>query len=376
MPSQDAATTPTPILPPTPPAMRIDATQELERLHLQVAELSAANAQMKEAYHAELRQQRDRILLDAAAASKSKRIEVAKPDCFDGSESKLDGFLHALLLVFRAEPNAYADDDARITYTLSYMKAGRAQAWARRFMEKHGHCQSYFYSWNDFTTLLRESFGTADPTVVAVDKLRKLHQGSMSADEYIVAFEEQEAYTGWDDKALKDQFELGLKPGLTASIYRLSDMPEDLAGWKAWARKLDRQWRQYEEKQHLHKASRTPVKMESRADSKPESKRADAAGSTFRNPLDVATRRDSTGMTFGGRGQPMDLDEARQKGLCFRCGQKGHLSRLCPNRNRAEIRRMVASLDKDQVDELRKVLNTVEEDPPEEPEEDFLRGSQ
>ena len=84
-------------------------------------------------------------------------------------------------------------------------------------------------SWSAFETQLKESFDAADPTVHAVDKIRNLQQGSMTADEYIVIFEEYEACTKWDNKALKDQFEQGLKPGLVASIYRLQKMPTNLA---------------------------------------------------------------------------------------------------------------------------------------------------
>lgn len=377
MSSQDNTPTPTPTPPPNPNSpMHFDEAEEIARCHARIAELEQDKSRMQSAYHAELQRERERILLQAALTPKKKKIDVAKPDSFDGSESKLESFLHQLSLVFWADAEAYDNVDVRITYALSYMKAGRAQTWARRFIEKHGHSSSYFLSWEDFTTILKESFGAADPTVVAVDKIRKLQQGSMTADEYIVAFEEHEARTGWDDKALKDQFELGLKSGLTASIYHLPDMPEDLAGWKTWARKLDRQWRQYEEKQRLHKMVHMPMKTETKMDSKPEFKKTDTTGNPSRNSLDVVTRRDSTGLTFGGRGQPMDLDEARQKGLCFSCGQRGHLSRLCPNRNRAEIRRMVSSLDEDQVDELRKVLNMEEEDRQKLPEKDFLTGSQ
>ncbi|KIK49800.1 hypothetical protein GYMLUDRAFT_114256, partial [Collybiopsis luxurians FD-317 M1] len=47
------------------------------------------------------------------------------------------------------------------------------------------------------------------------------------------------------------------------------------------------------------------------------------------NATQTHDRRDSTGVTFGGAGRPMDLDKARSEGRCFRCGEKGHLARNC-----------------------------------------------
>ncbi|SJL05726.1 uncharacterized protein ARMOST_09062 [Armillaria ostoyae] len=40
-------------------------------------------------------------------------------------------------------------------------------------------------------------------------------------------------------------------------------------------------------------------------------------------------KKTTTGITFGGRGQPMDID-AVKSGNCFRCGEKGHISKNCP----------------------------------------------
>ena len=144
---------------------------------------------------------------------------------------------------------------------------------------------------------------------------------------------------------------MGLKPGLIASIYRLQDMPEDLKGWKSWARKLDRQWRQYEEKQRLSKATKPATSGGN--SSKDEPKKTHSKEPTFLE-TNVATRRDATGVTFEGHGQPMDLNEARRKGLCFNCGKQGHIGRNCPAKMKVNVRQMVAEFDKDQIDELKK----------------------
>ena len=60
--------------------------------------------------------------------------------------------------------------------------------------------------------------------------------------------------------------------------------------------------------------------------------------------MHLRCRRDATGVTFGGTGQPMEVSEARQKGLCFKCGMKGHIAKFCPNCNKVEVRQMIVGM--------------------------------
>ena len=44
-------------------------------------------------------------------------------------------------------------------------------------------------------------------------------------------------------------------------------------------------------------------------------------------------RKDGTGITYGGQGKAMDLDEAHWKWLCFKCGKAGHMAWDCLDRS-------------------------------------------
>lgn len=335
-----------------------EEVQEQEALRAEIEKLKLENRALHESYQSELHgtldKERRSIMAQAAqftaaaanTTSRPLKVDVAKPDNFDGTEFKFSSFIHQLTLLFWANPAQYKLDDNKITCALSYMRGGRAESWARGFMEKLEDLNSYQCSWDEFKDLLTLSFGTADPSASAVDKLYKLEQGSMTADEYIVAFEEHEGHTGWDDKALMNQFERGLKPGLAASIYRLECMPATLPGWKQWCRKLDRQWRLYEEKQRMLHPQKSTATVQAKAVSQVQVPRAVA---TLNGGY---AKQDGTGVIFGGKGQPMDIDGAQSRIVCFRCGNRGHVARFCPDKIRGNVQHVRAVLGEEEFAEL------------------------
>ena len=73
-------------------------------------------------------------------------------------------------------------------------------------------------------------------------------------------------------------------------------------------------------------------------------------------PANIPMQKTGTGITYSGAGQKMDIDKARQSGLCFRCGKPGHISRNCPDQKGFQIRSIVEGLTDEEKKELKKEL--------------------
>ena len=78
-------------------------------------------------------------------------------------------------------------------------------------------------------------------------------------------------------------------------------------------------------------------------------------GRPFTSAPAPSTTKTSTGTTFGGQGQPMDLSQAKSQGLCFTCHQKGHISRNCPQKRRTMVRQMLGEMSEAECAELLQV---------------------
>jgi len=52
----------------------------------------------------------------------------------------------------------------------------------------------------------------------------------------------------------------------------------------------------------------------------------------------------------------VELDVARAKGLCFRCGKPGHMSRNCPDKGKFQVRSLVSELTDDEKREAMEAL--------------------
>ncbi|EKM49241.1 uncharacterized protein PHACADRAFT_201863 [Phanerochaete carnosa HHB-10118-sp] len=232
-----------------------------------------------------------------------------KPDAFDGTKSKYIAWKMQMKLYVVTQRKQLPEQFDRVLMILSYMKGGHAGEYVATFMKKYDTDENAVIQttkalWEDL-----DKHFLINEQAEAYNRLQAMQMGMLSAQEYFSKFKLCAFQANIHDfEAHFQELKLLLEKALRADIIQLlynslEELPTTYVLYKLRVARIDLNQQQYP---------------------------APAANAP------VQTRRDGTGVTFGGRGQPMELDQARRLGLCFRCGEKGHLSRNCPNRQQAQ----------------------------------------
>ena len=230
---------------------------------------------------------------------------------------------------------------------MSYIKEGKAKTWLDNLLQNGSTVLDIFPSWIAFIRAFNTRFSDPLAEDSAKRLIRELKQGKGTVNDFISSFEEYELKTGYDENVLIEIFEEGLLQSIVTSIYRSDTMPTTLDGWKAKARQLDNQRLRFESRKKMLGIT-DPVKPTTSTIKTTTT--LSVVKSTFK-PSPLPSVKTSTGILFGGNGQPMDLDAAKKARICFICRQRGHIAKDCPNKKPVQVRQLdIFSISKEELD--------------------------
>ncbi len=145
---------------------------------------------------------------------------MARPEVFDGDRAKCRGFIRNIEVYIFVNAYQFPDEATKVLYLLSYVQGKKVDNWKNtmttRVLEwtRTGERDEQVSSFRRICRSLQEAFGDPNPSDTAVTALTHLHQGSETAEDYVMKFNAYKDDTGYNDVALVELFKRGLNAGL------------------------------------------------------------------------------------------------------------------------------------------------------------------
>jgi len=282
-----------------------------------------------------------------------QRVKAREPDSYDGTDpSKLRAFLSQCKLVFRSSPQAFANDELKIMYAVSYLK-GTALRWFEPILSLDEiDLPLHAYVWNAFEEELKSTFGEPDPVASATLKLDNLSmKDNHHIAKYNVEFNKYAALTGFNNHALYAKYYKGLAPRIKDGLV-FAGRPTNLNGLRLRAQELDlRYWEQRDEDRSSAPsnggssskssgakstsgnatASTSQSYRSNTVQSKPTSRASTPSASSSASPSKPKRTDLSSILGPDGKLLPEEKERRCKNDLCMICGSKNHFADKCPS---------------------------------------------
>ena len=178
---------------------------------------------------------------------------------FDGTIKDTKSFMSSIILYIKDQQPEFHTTKSKIMFVLLFMQGGKMQFRRNEAINQIVTGHKLFHSFEGFLEKLEAQFRDPNPKVTAVGQLKTMHQGSSSADEFILQFKVEASQTNLGKAMLIKYLKAGLNLSLFKSIYQSPVIPTTLDQWYEWAFKLDWQYHQEQVESkllHLHTGSK------------------------------------------------------------------------------------------------------------------------
>jgi len=285
----------------------------------------------------------------------AEETEVAKPQIFDGTPSKVSGFVGACRIYIKTRLREVSVE-AQINWVLSFVQGGSADIWKENMLEELETGEIEFESIGEFLAEIRREFGRGDKESVKVAELKKIEQGGRTMEEFVQDFKRTARESGYEGRLLIEEFKRGMNRGIRRKLIEAENPPASIEQWYRRATALDRNWQESrrEEKRLRGRKETTggaPKQEQKLNMPRPlvwQRRQQPPQQATIGPvPMEGVERTNAAMVTPQQRvGFPqrnpyaMDVDR-RDNRTCFACGGFGHMARFCRNRGMANRRMKV-----------------------------------
>ena len=132
------------------------------------------------------------------AGEEAAGLEVAKHQVFDGTPSRVSGFMTACKLYGKARMREVPVEE-QIQWVLSYVQGGVADIWKENVLEE-------FEIVGEFLAEVKKEFGGGEEESGKAAELRKLEQGERMMEEFVQEFKRAARESGYEGRPLVEEF--------------------------------------------------------------------------------------------------------------------------------------------------------------------------
>ena len=173
----------------------------------------------------------------------SPATEVAKPQTFDGTLSKVSGFVGVCKLYIKMRLRESSVEE-QVQWILSYVQGGSADIWKENVMEELEIGEIEFKSAGEFLAEIRREFEEGDEESVKVAELKKIEQGGRMMEEFVQDFKRVARGGRYEGCPLIEEFKWGMNGNIRRKLMEAENQSATIEYWFKRAITLDRNWRE------------------------------------------------------------------------------------------------------------------------------------
>lgn len=312
----------------------------------------------------------------APPAAPIAAVKVPTPEIFSGDRKKSGNFLRSLKVYFRQHPQHFNNDAAKILFAISCMN-DFAALWATPMKNdlaedpNHpparwlgGNPPANINDWPTFEQQFLAMFGDPTEREDAETKVSSLSQ-STSVAAYTAEFLYLTQLLGWEDNnQTRARYFHGLKPRVQTELRLRGNIPVTLQGLIQRAGEIDSaQYSDWVAKKgtsgqpqrggsgprpgaavKIHKPQQMLIQMPGVDQTGPTTQGQTRAQLVQPGTFGIPIKQEPVNAARYAQNQNL-REERRRGGLCYTCGQKGHMSAQCPEKQRrANIQELAAEV--------------------------------